>query len=281
MTKSILKGIVFLVAAARLAVDLLQSKTLVSSDQDQGSRPVELGPETTKYLGDVASDSFKRQIELDESIWRSLPFFAATFAFVATIVGRSATDVPVWNGSIYSLSTNGFLVLAALSLAWGLRWFWTVLRPREYEYPAPDADVRGYAEQMTSYYLTLGHTGANRDTEVAREVRLFMAAQYGSGAATNFRHNADKLKARSKVLLFMLVAFVLAFACEATIFVHDRAYGSLTIERGKEMPGPRSIHPSAPPGPSTPSRPTPPPAQLVTEGADFWGTSGKARIRSK
>ncbi|WP_010183179.1 hypothetical protein [Sphingomonas sp. PAMC 26605] len=187
---------------------------------------LDLGPDTIKYLGDLAAESFKRQSELDESVWRSLPFFAAIFAFVATIVGKSAVDAPAWNGTYYTAATITLLSAATLSMAWTLRWFWVVLRPREYEYPAPDFAIRDYAEQITEYHAESGVPPGDLDAKTLTDVRLFMIDQYGSAAATNLTHNAAKLKARTKVLLFMLLGFVLAFACEATIFVHTHIAGA-------------------------------------------------------
>jgi hypothetical protein len=193
---------------------------------------VELGSETIKYLGDLASESYKRQAELDESVWRSLPFFAATFAFVATIIGRSASDLPPLEWEWYPAAPTVLLVLSVASLAWSLRWFWVVLKPREYEYPAPDDEVRQFAQLTAEFHVASGVSASDLDVRTLRDMRLLMIDQYGSAAATNLRHNAVKLKARPKVLLFMLLGFVLAFACEATIFVHTHTVGE-TAAQGK------------------------------------------------
>lgn len=213
---------------------------------DQSNRPIadrapdvpsaigavpELEIGTIKYLGDLASESFKRQMELDESVWRSLPFFAAIFAFVATVIGRSAIDAPKWELAFYPISTAVLLLFAVLSLGWSLRWFWIVLMPREYEYPSPDALVQQYARDTLAFHAASGVDAADLDARTERDLRLFMMEQYGNAAAANLTHNATKLKARPKVLLFLLVSFVLAFACEATIFF-NRQFGVTPIAEG-------------------------------------------------
>jgi hypothetical protein len=199
------------------------------SDENDEAPSTALGVDTVKYLGELASESFKRQAELDESVWRSLPFFAATFAFVATIIGRSAADAPAWSRSPYSWVANLLLIGAVCSLAWSLRWFWVVLQPREYEYPAPDALVRTYAEGTAAFHAASGVADKDIDTKTLTDMRLFMIDQYGSAAATNLGHNAVKLKARPKVLFFMLLGFALAFACEATIFLHTHIDGPSVV----------------------------------------------------
>lgn len=195
------------------------------TDKTPEDETADLGEDTVKYLVELAHDSFKRQSELDESVWRSLPFFAATFAFVATIIGRSAVDVPPWDGSFLAYITSSLVVSAVGSLAWALRWFWVVLRRREYEYPAADAEVRTYAEGIAAFHVASGVPADKLDGATLHDMRLFMLDQYGSAAATNLSHNAVKLKARPKALLFILVGFVLAFVCEATIFVRVHVGG--------------------------------------------------------
>jgi hypothetical protein len=213
----------------RNAADHLESRP-----DSIGSDTRQMGDETVKYVAELANDSFKRQVDLDESVWRSLPFFAATFAFVATITGRATSDVPALTTTWFSFITNGLLILSIGCLGWTLRWFWVVLRRREYEYPADDSEVRQYAEDMTAYHAALGQTGLELDTKVVEEMRLFMIDQYGSAARTNLRLNATRLEARSKVLLFILIGFVLAFGCEATIFIHNAIYGVSEVNGGKE-----------------------------------------------
>ena len=189
---------------------------------------VSLGPETTQLLADLANDSFKRQAELDESVWRSLPFFGATLALAAAIIGRVASDAPLPSQLAFPLLTNVALVLSTASFGWALRWFWSVVRAREYEYPASDIDVHGYAVAMAAYYAATGSPLADSDGQVVHELRSLMFDQYANAARTNFSHNSERMKARSQVLLFMMVGFMLAFSAEALIFVH-RAAGRASI----------------------------------------------------
>ncbi|WP_271299655.1 hypothetical protein [Sphingomonas sp. CV7422] len=185
-------------------------------------------------MSELANESFKRQLELDESVWRSLPFFAATFAFIAAMAGRAATDTPKIAGSFIPVVSHIFLILAIGSLAWALRWFVPILRKREYEYPSSDEEVKRFAEEMNEYHSALGLEGDDLDAKVVEELRLFMIDQHGSAARTNFVLNGTRMAARSKALLFMLTGFVLAFLCEATIFVYKDFSGPAEVQNGAE-----------------------------------------------
>ncbi|KQM41225.1 hypothetical protein ASE59_02790 [Sphingomonas sp. Leaf10] len=166
------------------------------------------------------------------------------------------------------------LGLSVAGLAWSLRWFWIVLKPREYEYPSSDAQVQQYGRDMLSYHAASGVTESDLDARTVRELRLFMMEQYGNAAAANLVHNATKLKARSKTLFFMLTAFVLAFACEATIFLH-RQFGETSAVEGSRTDESENTerHPDGQtqPGKSIASTPDAAPAAVSQGRREFLG----------
>lgn len=226
-------------SAAVSAVSLPESDSTIVNGTGDSVPELEIGSGVAEYLSDVGSESFKLQADLDEAIWRSLPFFAATFAFVAALVARAAHDLPVFELKWLSIVTHILLGFASLSMAWVLRWFAAVLRPREYEYPAKVAEIQAYARAEFEYYTASGLSGEEADKRTLNDLHLFMAQQHGNAASTNFVHNADRMKARSKVLLFLLAGFLLAFACEATIFVANRM-GVSTVEGALSNEQPRT-----------------------------------------
>lgn len=173
----------------------------------------QLGSDTIKCLSDIAEDAYDRQDELNESIWRSLPFFAASLALAVTLLGRAGTRVPPIEPEPFSIASNIVLGLSALSFAWAFRWLWSVLSSRDYQYPSDYQDVRGYAEQTQAYHLTTEEE-ATVDAKVVDDLRLFRANQLGEAAQVNLRNNAVRLKARSQLLLFMMIGFLLAIGTE-------------------------------------------------------------------
>ncbi|MCW4460596.1 hypothetical protein OK349_02675 [Sphingomonas sp. BT-65] len=186
--------------------------------------------DSNEFLEATAKDFYKSQTDLDESIWRSLPFFAAAFIFVATVIGQSATRLPKLATNFFEIVTHLLFLVSCLLCAWVLRWFYTLLKPREYEFPASFESLKSYATELENYHSSNGLSDESRDAAVTNDLREFLAEQYGTGASANLRHNAERLKARSKVLLFMLLAFLLAFLCHATIFIVER-YRTASLER--------------------------------------------------
>jgi hypothetical protein len=62
----------------------------------EAPQPLNLLDSTAVYLRDKALDSFGQFNELDESVWRSLPFFAVVFGFAATLVAAAVDLLPIF-----------------------------------------------------------------------------------------------------------------------------------------------------------------------------------------
>lgn len=177
-----------------------------------------LHTETIKYLGELAQASFARQAELDESVWRSLPFFAAALALGVTLLNGVAAGLPALSAGPLAVASNILMWLSVLAFVWTLRWFWEVVKARTYAYPASDVEVWSYAEQVTRYHAALGLLGPSLDEQVVNDLRTFMAGQLGDAARTNLANNQRRLKARSQLLLFVMVGFVLVILAQGITY---------------------------------------------------------------
>jgi hypothetical protein len=63
-----------------------------------------------EYLDSVFRESFKREEDSNEAVWRSLPFFAAILAIALSFLGRAAEGRPSWS--------EGWLAVGANILFW-------------------------------------------------------------------------------------------------------------------------------------------------------------------
>jgi len=182
-------------------------------------QPTELSGKSLDYLDEIFRDSFKREEESNESVWRSLPFFAAAVALAVNSLGRAAEDRPGWLDGIFAFSANLLFWLSVAAFAWTLRWFWELLRPRRYQYPPDNREIWIYAEDTRQFHVGQGRTGNALDDEVTQDLMAMMARQYGDAACTNMAHNRAKFQARSQLLLFILLGFFLVMVSEGTKYV--------------------------------------------------------------
>lgn len=266
-------------------------------DDDAG-----LPPATLQYLEAAASASFKRQEELDESVWRTLPFFAAALGLAVTIVSHLATTVPNWRTGLFAIVSNMLLILACLAFAWAFRWFWSVVALRTYQYPAADNAVQNYARQLVGFHRLERAEGY--DEVVLADLRNFAMIEFSEATRTNRLNNVRKLKARSQAILFTLSGFALAFGCGVLIFLHDayvgphsgddhgaigqrideqasgqapcasatevsgRGRAAIDCQHGAPILDGAAQMSNPPPKSPTPAKPTPPPLQILKKTED-------------
>lgn len=182
------------------------------------------GIKTQEFLAATFADSFKREVDADEAVWRTLPFFGALIALAVAVLPPIYRSVATLQMREWRIAAYFLLGLSLLSFAVAAVWFWQVVRIRAYRYPASDARILEYAAQLDRYYGEKGKRPAERDEAVRDDLRAFLIEEF-SGATTNNRsNNAVKVGARSKVLLFAMGGLLFAFLCEATILVGETLF---------------------------------------------------------
>lgn len=175
-----------------------------------------IGKATSDLLDAKFGESFKREVDADEAIWRSLPFFAAVIGLVVAVMPVIYRSIATTPSGWRTVSLTLFAT-ALISFGSAGYWFWSVIRLREYVYPPPDREILDYAIELDAFYAAQGNSALHRDDAVANDLRVFLIDQYAGATTNNRRHNNQKAAARSQVLLFVMAGFLLAFLSEATI----------------------------------------------------------------
>jgi hypothetical protein len=183
----------------------------------EGQEP--LRSETLKFLFETSSDAFKQQSDLDESVWRSMPFIGALFGFAISVIGA----VSKRHG--FSLSWPDifyFLAVASFSAAFFYVCLTVVIR--NFEYPAKSSETRDYAHKLTAWYNS--HTSNQKqtaiDAKVVDDMQRFMVDQLASANETNLVNVRKRLIARSRAIIFLLFGFFFISVSEMFIFTYDR-----------------------------------------------------------
>jgi hypothetical protein len=184
----------------------------------------EMTPKTWAYLSDVIGDSFKREVDLDESVWRTLPFFVAAFGLAITLLSYISEATRRLSSLWGSILTYLLFAASVAAFAWAFRWFWSVVRPLEYQYPPSDEDLLAYSDELTTYHQQVGLAGGALDEAVANDMTVFITRQLAAASGKNRTNNAIRVLARSQAILFLMIAFGLAILSEAIIFVDSRIY---------------------------------------------------------
>lgn len=204
---------------------------------------VTVGPKTSLYLAEMAEKSFNRALDLDESVWRSLPFFAAGFGLALTMTAYLLGRLPAPDWSAYSIVTLVIVNLALISFLWSFQWFWRIIRRRSFRYPPDDRVFRDYAEIAGVYHADNGLDGDARDEATKLDLQNRVAIDFADATAVNAGHAVARLKARNQSLLFMMIGFALAFLAATIIFTAERFWPATKDKVLLDEP----IRPSNPP----------------------------------
>ncbi len=179
-----------------------------------------LDSETIAWLYELASNNFKAQTDLDESVWRSLSFVAALFALSVAVFSDVEPHLhfskvwPDWvAGSLYVGGIACF-VFAFMFLVW-------IVWEREFLHPAKDAEVKRYATELTQWHRSRTKGRAGTGTRVVDELRLFMVDLLVKANDRNLRLISRRLAGRSRAIVLMLAGFAFLCAGEAIIFISE------------------------------------------------------------
>ena len=121
----------------------------------------------------------------------------------------------------WTIAVAVLLVGALVCFVVAGRWFWDVIRLREYRYPPSDVEILDYAQTLGTFYQDIGKKALERDGLIRDDLRTLMIAELADAATSNRRNNVAKARARSQVLLFVMTGFLLAFCAEATILLAE------------------------------------------------------------
>jgi 4-amino-4-deoxy-L-arabinose transferase-like glycosyltransferase len=194
-----------------------------------------------EYLESVFKDAFKRELEVDENVARTLPFFAATLALVVTLYGYATTKLPPLELRPLNLLLHLLLVAGAGCLAGVVYSLFQAVRVREYRIPPKETEQIAWAESLRVFYSEQGLEVAAADEKVAGDLRNRMLVEFAEGAEHNRAANAPKLKARAQGFTLLVAALGIAFLMIAIIFTTDRLRSDGHAREPHEHP-PRQEH---------------------------------------
>jgi len=187
----------------------------------------------TELVEQYATDGFKRQLEQEENIVRSLPSFAASLALLGTVFGYAGRNlepfqvgcmpsVLVWGFAGATLVLVGLVVIGLLGAVW----------PRQYLYPIEEEAFAAYATAMerqitataaqNPVYLETGDPmGPAVEESVTKALRERLIKEYAESATWNRRINGRRQRSRSLALICLLLAIAVAILAGGTTFARD------------------------------------------------------------
>ena len=179
-----------------------------------------------EYREIQVTDGFKRQLEQEENILRSLPFFVTALALAGTIAGFASSLLQSY---VCDWLTNGVTIVVAVSIAIpiGVTVFGLALAvwPKNYLYPADEQTLLAYVNQLQETYVaaaTEGNEAERRtyiDEAVRDELRERLTRERVVCAVHNRKINATRQWGRSMALIALVLALALLMAASGIIWL--------------------------------------------------------------
>jgi hypothetical protein len=184
--------------------------------------------DANEYLERIVAESYKREIDQEENVARSLPFVAAALAVLATILSFARSYIPTYVTAVYPIAIYTLLIGFGIAVIFVIIFLFLAVRRRRFQYIATSAELYDYTRNLRNYYESLGRTPDEIEKSITEDTRVFMIQQYATGATHNQAINIGRSGARSRAFTSLVLAMALAFAIVVTISVHETVEGSIS-----------------------------------------------------
>ena len=167
-----------------------------------------------EQLERTLADSYKREIEAEENVWRSLPFFAATLALQFAGLAQARDWLLAMQGNA-ALVAIVLLVLAGGSTALGLLFLAQSIAPAEFRYLSRETELLRYAGALREQERSAGREVAEASAAALASFRATLVAQYAMAVDHNRAINRRRATRRTRAALAILCSVLLVTALVA------------------------------------------------------------------
>ncbi len=175
-------------------------------------------PPALAHIERMLADAYRREIEQEENIWRSLPFFGATLALQLTALFQVVDRLPpfgTWTGraALLLLAVSAGCSLAALSF------LAASIYPARFDYLAKEAALLDYATELMRDEADPAQAAGDPFSAVVT-LKTTLARQYAVATDHNRQINKRRERRRSIAGLATIAAVLSTFLLVATAFAH-------------------------------------------------------------
>jgi hypothetical protein len=205
-------------------------------------------PAALAYIEKTLADSYRKEIDQEENVWRSLPFFAATIALQLAALFQIIDKLPdpATQAGKWSVC---FLGLAGILTILSLCYLAASIYPQKFDYIAKEPALLTYAQDLIKDEQESGPQTHDDPFSALVTIKTELARQYAKGADHNRQINKRRELRRSIAGLAALGSVLMAVFLVAATCAH---YISAHVEKDAARAPAQSIsarQPAAKPGP--------------------------------
>ncbi len=184
------------------------------------------------YLETLFGEAYRKEIDQEENVWRSLPFFAATLALQLAGLAQirdwvgGAAGWPFWL-SLALLAAAALATLAALVFLAQSIW------PARFRYVTSELELQTYLETVRTTAAASGGSADQATQAAVLAARTVMVQQYAIGASSNRLINQGRANRRTRAGLATL-ASVFAVLVLVGLVVVSNLHGHGTASSARQ-----------------------------------------------
>jgi hypothetical protein len=171
------------------------------------------------HIEKTLGDSYRKEIDQEENVWRSLPFFAATIALELTALFQLLTKLPV-AGTWAAVGVEGLLAVTGLLLTAALVLLAACIAPVRFRYLSKEPLLLRYTEDLIAAEQAPENQSYAEPLKALPSLKLELARQYSVATDHNRRINKRREPHRavaglcvvgSVLMILLLVAVTLVY----------------------------------------------------------------------
>lgn len=230
-------------------------------------------PPALAYIEKTIVDSYRKKIDQEENVWRSLPFFAATLALQLAVLFQVIDKLPDPTTILGWLSIACLTVAGALTLV-SLGFLAASVYPQRFDYLAKEPDLLTYARNLIRDEQLPENKALEDPFSALVTLKTEIARQCAVATDHNRQINKRRERRRSIAGLAVLGSVLMTVLLAGTTYAH---YLSIQAKKDPGHAAHQSINGTAPREqqgvtregrPASLRVPAPPPMQVVTKG--WW-----------
>jgi hypothetical protein len=201
-------------------------------------------PPALAYIEKTLADSYRKEIDQEENVWRSLPFFAATLALQLAALFQIIDKLPDPTTLIGWLSV-AFLALAGVLTLMSLGYLAASIYPQRFDYIAREPALLNYARNLIRDEQLPENQTQEDPFSALVTLKTEITRQYAQATDHNRQINKRRERRRSIAGLAALGSVLM------TVFLVGTTYAHYLINQVEKDPGhaaPSSIAIPAPSG---------------------------------
>lgn len=169
-------------------------------------------PKSREYLEKLFSEAYKREIDQNENVWRTLPGFVTAAAFLVGANFYIISHEPRPQPFVHTIQLYySFQVASLLCLGLGFLFLFDTIRGRDYRVLPFERDTLKFHKGMEAHYGAHGHLSSDgKDESVLTEVQSFMLDTLAEDVSFNRNINKGRYLSRARAAVLLMVGYACA-----------------------------------------------------------------------